>query len=67
MIYVKYYTNIKMIYSEKPTGLSIAKYWLTKLVNPSFFIKLAINDGIDIKADAKITGITPDEFNLNGI
>ena len=42
-------------------------YLLTNNENESFFTNAAISDGIEIKLYANITGITPEEFNLNGI
>ena len=40
---------------------------LTNKVNPSLSIALVNNSGTEIIIEAKITGITPAEFNLNGI
>ena len=59
------------IYEHLHKNKVAINYFVTKDVvnneNESFFINAAINDGIETKLDANITGITPAEFNLNGI
>ena len=56
-----------MIYRINPVPLVIVSHLFTNNVNPSFFTSPATIPGIDNNADAKITGTTPAEFNLNGI
>ena len=58
---------INNMYSNTPVTLFNVSHLLTKILNPSLLIKLASNPGIEISADAKMTGITPAEFNLKGI
>ena len=58
---------MSIIYKINPVPLVIVSHLFTNNVNPSFFTNWAIIAGIDNNADAKITGTTPAEFNLNGI
>ena len=55
------------MYKIKPVGVVITIHLFINKVIESLFINDASIDGIEIIADAKITGITPAEFSLNGM
>ena len=59
--------NERITYMIKPVPVLELSLSCTKVVNPSFLITDTSICGTESRADAKITGITPELLSLNGI